>query len=430
MPSTPRSSLPQDQLRASGAPGPPDPYDTVSARPTRRVVGVVLLVLALVLTGVTLYRSAAPGSTTVAFSRNEVLASLWQKYAQAYIEPGSGRVLDRQQNDLTTSEGQSYAMLRAVWQDDRETFDRVWTFTRDVLDRPDDHLFAWKFGQRPDGSYGVLEEQGGQNTASDADTDIALALVMAYGRWQESSYLKQAQPIISDIWVKEVVQVQGRPVLAGNDLERKSQQVIVNPSYFAPYAYRIFARVDTAHDWPALVTSSYDLIERSLDAPLDRGRSIGLPPNWLRIDRLTGEFLPLSGGLNSDFGYDALRLPWRLALDHEWNDEPRAQKALERMSFLGEQWRNGSRLAATYAHDGSNPAGYESPALYGGALGYFAVVDPAQEAALYDSKLASLYDPDTQSWRTPLSYYDDNWAWFGMALRLDALPDLAEGVTA
>lgn len=394
----------------------------------RRALGAVLLVVALIVTGVTVYHNASPAGRTATFSRSEVLAALWEKYTQAYIEPGSGRVLDRQQNDLTTSEGQSYAMLRAVWQDDRATFDRVWAFTQDALDRPGDHLFAWKFGQRADGSYGVLSDQGGQNTASDADSDIALALTMAYGRWQDSTYLQQAKPIISDIWTKEVVQVQGKPVLAGNDLERTSQQVVVNPSYFSPYAYRVFARVDTGHDWDALVTSSYDIIERSLDAPLDRGTTAGLPPNWLRIDRRTGEFLPLVGGLTSDFGYDALRLPWRLALDHQWNDEPRARAVLSRMSFLGDQWRDTHRLAATYAHDGSSAAGYESPALYGGALGYFDVVNAKQEKALYDDKLGSMYNPDTQSWRTPLSYYDDNWAWFGMALHLDALPDLAEGV--
>ena len=390
----------------------------------------MLLVVAFVVTAVTVYHNVPPARQSVPFSRSEVLAGLWQKYTDSYIEPGSGRVLDRQQNDLTTSEGQSYAMLRAVWQDDRATFDRVWAFTQEALSRPDDDLFAWKFGQRPDGSTGVLVDEGGQNTASDADTDIALALVMAYGRWQESSYLEQAEPIISDIWTEQVVQIQGEPVLVANQLEQSSQQVIVNPSYFAPYAYRIFAEIDAEHDWDALVTSSYDLIERSLDAPLNRDESAGLPPNWLRIDRRTGEFLPYDGPLNSDYGYDALRVPWRLALDHEWNDEPRAEQVLARMDFLGEQWRDEDRIAATYAHDGSSPAGYESPAMYGAAIGYFSVVDPEQAQALYDSKLLPLYDPDTQAWRTPLSYYDDNWAWFGMALHLGALPNLAEGIEA
>lgn len=393
-----------------------------------RSLAALLVTAGLVLAGATAYRSLAPGRTSVPFSNNEMLAGLWHGYVQTYIEPGSGRVMDRQHGDLTTSEGQSYAMLRAVWQDDRATFDRVWGFTQQALDRPGDHLFAWKFGQRPDGSYGVLSDQGGQNTASDADSDIAVALVMAYGRWQQSSYLQQAKAIISDIWTQEVVQVAGRPVLVSNNLERSSSQVIVNPSYFAPYAYRIFARVDTGHDWQALVGSSYDLIDRSLSAPLDRSASAGLAPDWLRIDRSTGAFVTLPAGLTSDYGYDALRLPWRLALDYQWNHEDRAKTTLGRMRFLGAQWQDTGRLAATYAHDGSSPAGYESPALYGGSIGYFTVTDQAQLSAVYDRKLTALYNPDTFGWRTALSYYDDNWAWFGIALHQGALTDLAKDV--
>lgn len=394
----------------------------------RQILGGLLVAAAVATAGGTAYHNDLSRPTPLAFSNNEMLSGLWQKYVRTYIEPGNGRVIDRQQNDLTTSEGQGYAMLRAVWQDDQPTFDRVWAFTRSALKRPDDHLFAWKFGQRSDGSYGVLTDRGGQNTASDADTDIALSLVMAYGRWQKPAYLEQAKPVISDIWTKEVVQVDGQPVLAADDLEKASTEVVVNPSYLAPYAYRAFARVDTAHDWTALVQSSYDLIDRVLEAPLDRATSAALPPNWVRLDTHSGDFLPLAGALTTDFGYDALRLAWRLALDDRWNREPRAARTLQRLDLLRTQWRSTGKLAATYAHDGGSPAGYESAAMYGGSMGFFSVVDRQDEGRVYATKLAALYNPDTQSWRTTLSYYDDNWAWFGMAMHQGALPDLTDGV--
>ncbi len=412
-------------------PGPAAEPDLSAARARRRwlrPLGALLVVLALVLAGVTAFRSNPERQTASPFSDRQLLGAVWQKYTEAYIEPGSGRVLDRQSGDITTSEGQSYAMLRAVWQDDRTTFDKVWGFTRTALNRSSDSLLAWKYGQRPDGTYGVLTDQGGGNTASDADSDIALALVMAYGRWQQSSYLQQAQPIIADIWRQEVVTVAGTPVMTADNQEKAAAQVMVNPSYLSPYAYRVFARVDTGHDWNALVGSSYDLIQRAVEGPLDRGDTVGLPPNWLKLDRRTGDIVPLPADLSTDFGYDALRLPFRLALDATWNDEPRAVKALQGMSFLKDQWRKDGKLAATYAHDGTGAAGYESPAMYGGALGYFAVADQQDRNAVYATKLAALYDPDTQAWRTPLGYYDDNWAWFGMALYQGALTDLTRGV--
>jgi len=101
-------------------------------------------------------------------------------------------------------------------------------------DRPTDHLFAWKWSQRPDGSNVVLTDQGGQNTARDADSFIALALVRAYGRWQQSSYLQQAQPIIADIWRPEVVTVAGTSVITADNQEKTAAQVMVNPSYLSP----------------------------------------------------------------------------------------------------------------------------------------------------------------------------------------------------
>ena len=130
VPSTPRSSAPQDEL--VHVPDPPGPDRQRPPRPARRLLGAFLLVTAFVVSAVAVYNQVSPARTTVPFSRSEVLAGLWQKYVQAYVEPGSGRVLDHQQGDLTTSEGQSYAMLRAVWQDDRPTFDKVWQFTRDL----------------------------------------------------------------------------------------------------------------------------------------------------------------------------------------------------------------------------------------------------------------------------------------------------------
>ena len=160
---------------------------------------------------------------TMVFSPDTMLTSLWERYKLEYIESTSGRTLDKQRDNITTSEGESYTMLRAVWQDDRATFDRSWEFTRNNLGRKDDHLFSWKFGARADGSYGVLSTDGGMNAASDADSDIALSLLFAYGRWQHKEYLADALPIISDIWDKEVVIIGGKPYLAANDVENEIQ---------------------------------------------------------------------------------------------------------------------------------------------------------------------------------------------------------------
>ena len=114
-----------------------------------------------------------------------------------------------------------------------------------------------------------------------------------------------------------------------------------------------------------------------------------------------------------------------MALDYQWYNDPRDKATLTRFSFLGDQWKNNIAIKAVYSHDGNTVGDYETPAAYGTAIGYFKVVDPSTAKAIYKLKLEPLYSPDRQQWKTSLSYYDDNWAWFGIALSQNALPNLA-----
>ena len=400
-------------------------------RLTPAVVVAVVLALVLGVLGTVRYADdvaravrAVAADEPRAVNDRTVLDNLWRVYKETYLEEGTGRTVDRQTDDITTSEGESYTMLRAVWSDDLQTFTESWQWTKDNLLR-DDGLLSWRFGERPDGSYGVQTEVGGDNAASDADVDVALALLMAYSRWKQESFLYDALPLIHAIWDQEVVGVAGRPVLVANDLERDDdERVLVNPSYFAPYAYRVFARVDPAHDWSALVDNSYAVLEQLDAQPLDADRSAGLPPDWVYMDRETGEFSAVSDQLTTRFSYDALRLPWRLALDARWHGEDRARALLERQSALATRWREDGRLVAAYDRDGTPAADYEAPALYGGAMGFFTVVEPGLAEEVYAEELLPVYDADTGNLAEQLGYYDSNWVWFGMALHLDALPDL------
>ncbi len=394
-----------------------------------RIIGITVLVAGLGLMVYAMVSSSEKADETKVFAQSTMLSGLWNAYKLEYWEDETGRTLDKQQNSITTSEGQSYTMLRAVWQSDKETFDSAWAWTQEQLQR-EDKLFSWKWGQLADGSYGLLTDQGGQNTASDADSDIALALVMAASRWQQSSYLDQAKEIITAMWDEEVITVQGVPYLASNNLEKDSaQDAVMNPSYLSPYAFRIFAEVDKEHDWMALVDSSYELINKAMDSNLDTGTTAQLVPDWVLLNKETGEIRAPDGqasNLTTRFSYDAMRTTWRLALDYEWNNEPRAKETLEKMSLLSELWENNQTIYATYSHSGEQLTTDEPSEVYGTSIGYFMVADEALADEVYKAKLESLYDPNDNKWSVPMSYYSDNWTWFGMALYEDKLPNLAE----
>lgn len=362
--------------------------------------------------------------TPVVFSDNRMLLELWSKYKQTILEKDTLRALDKSQDNITTSEGQSYTMMRAVWMDDQETFDKAWQWTKDNMQR-EDKLISWRFGKLADGSYGIQTDRGGQNIATDGDVDIAYSLIMAANRWKQDKYLYDAKPMIEAIWDKAVVNVNGQPVLVSNDIERLNQQsVLVNPSYFSPYAYRVFAKVDPAHNWNGVVESSYSVLFAAADSTLGTDKSAGLTPNWVRMDRTTGQ-LSRDQSLDANYGYDAFRTPWRLTLDYRYNKDVRAKQLLQKSSVLSKDWQERGRLASVYGHDGRVVTDDSVPASYGASLGYFILEKPEQAKEIYERKLLVNYDPDTQGWKYELSYYDDNWAWFGMALYLEQLPNIA-----
>lgn len=390
-----------------------------------RIFGGFLIVIAVVIFATVFYKNSHKLHEPIVYSPTFMLNALWQSYQKNYIDAQTGRTVDRQRDNVTTSEGESYTLLRAVWADDKPAFDKSWQWTKANLQRPQDNLFSWLYGQKTDGSYGILTDQGGQNTATDADTDIALSLVFASNRWHDSSYIDEAKKIIPSIWKQEVVMASGTPIVTADDIEKNApSRIVINPSYFAPYAYKIFAQLDPQDPWQQVVDSSYNLLTQSMQQPLDKDKSAILPPNWVLLDKTTGKLLPPTATTTTtDYGFDALRTPFRLALDYQWNGDGRAKTLLEQMSFLGTQWQNSNTLFSTYSHDGQPTSATEAPAMYGGSLGYFIVADPSQAQNVYTQKLQSLYSADNQNWGQQLSYYDDNWAWFGIALYNNKLPN-------
>lgn len=398
-----------------------------------RLIAVIVVVAGIGLAGYAAFRSSDKADEKQVFADRTMLAGLWNSYKNEYWEASTGRTIDKQQNDITTSEGQSYTMLRAVWQGDKDTFDKAWDWTQGHIQRQD-KLFSWRWGKKSDGTYGILTDQSGQNTASDADSDIAVALLMAASRWQQQSYLDDAKGVVSSMWNNEVAIVAGKPYFVANDIEKLSQKsfVIVNPSYVSPYAYRLFAAIDktAGHDWSGLVGASYDMLDTAMTSNLNVSKSADLVPDWINVARADGTISAPTAeqtGYTTNYGFEAFRTPWRLALDYQWNKEPRAKELLSKMSFLSDEWKAGQTLSPVYSHDGVRQADYESSAAYGGDIGYFMIIDPTDARAVYDSKLKHLYDPNKNTWTEDISYYNDNWAWFGMALYTGALDNLAGG---
>jgi endoglucanase len=374
----------------------------------------------------------------------QVLTTSWRSYCRHFIK-SDGQVVIPEEGGGTISEAQAYALLRAVWAKDAAVFNRVYSFTYEKLSRGRTHgdrLLAWRWGRLPDGSWGVLDA----NSATDGDLDYALALILAHRLgWRAPpnlpDYREEARRVQADILAKEVVALPGGDVLLtpGNWHELKPPY-LVNPSYFSPAAYRLFAsasgpsaeRVGAVREpplqpeaevtnnrarWSRLHQSTYKLLGQ-LSQGLEGQPGVGLFPDWCRVDA-AGRLSP-APGKDTRFGWEAVRLPYRLALDGLWFKEPRAAQLLadKFLPFFKSQWQAHGRLLAVYNFDGSQAVDYESPVLYAGVLAGALAAGDRQFAHQMALKILSFYHEDGGQayFEAPDHYYANNWAWLGLAL--------------
>ncbi|MDB5082679.1 MAG: glycosyl hydrolase [Chloroflexi bacterium] len=379
-------------------------------------------------------RAATPAAVAISSSQKlqieSQLAATWASYKQRFIEP-SGRVIDPTADNITTSEGQSYALLRAVWMNDRATFDKVLEWTQTNL-QPDgsNKLFAYKWGRAADNSWKVLDA----SSASDADCDIALALVFASRRWNDLKYWKLALEVLTAVWDREVVEILGVPYLTAGDWAASKATVSLNPSYLAPYTMRIFAAIDPYHNWPGVVDSSYRVIQGCSETALAGTQAVKLPANWCGINRTTGQLTVAQDypRLDTNYGYDAFRTMWRVALDYRWFGDSRALDYLNWSDTLRLKWKQDGKLAAIYDYSGKPVQAQEDLAVYGGNLANFLFTEPSLASDMVNSKLLAAFNKagaadsgNLAGWGDPENYYSQNWVWFGLAFYADALPNLA-----
>ena len=226
------------------------------------------------------------------------MQAAWDTYKTRHIVAASPglRVQRPSDNNDTVSEGMAYGMLFAVFMNDKATFDGLWQHAQ--ARRNSKGLLRWHYD-----ANGTPIGSGADNAATDADEDAAFALIMADKQWG-GSYLAAANTHLTSMMNNMVA---GDNTLRPDDVNSGD----VNPSYFAPAYYRVFAQASGNSRWMQVLDRSYTLLE------LCAHDTTGLVPDWCT----TGG----SAARNSRYGYDAARTPWRIAQDACWYNEARAK---------------------------------------------------------------------------------------------------------
>lgn len=282
----------------------------------------------------------------------EVLQSSYQKWKSMYVtSSGAGghlRVVRPQNNNDTVSEGIAYGMLLSAYMNDQSTFDGLWRYAKSHLDP--NGLMHWRI----DANNNTI----GFNAATDADEDMAIALIVAAKRW--SGYQNEAKQLINKIMQYEVEP--GTYVLKPGDVWGGSS--VTNPSYFTPAYYKVFKAYTGDQRWDQVVNKQYEII-RNLNNKTG-AKVTGLLPDWT-----TASGDPASG-MGFDYTYDATRVPWRLAMDAAWYCDANATSQLTKLNafFKGigaANIKDGYRLDGTLIGSWHN-ASFVAPAASGAII--------------------------------------------------------------
>jgi endo-1,4-beta-D-glucanase Y len=264
------------------------------------------------------------------------------------------------------SEGIAYGMLLAVYMDDQPLFDGLWKYEQSFLD--DNGLMNWEIDATG------TQILGGGGAATDADEDMAFALVMADRQWGgtgslNDTYLNYGKTQIDKIWKHEILE--GKLVKPG---DHWGDWNTVNISYFAPAYYRVFAQVTGNAGWNNVITTCYDTMDNALN-DANGNKTNGLVPAWC-----TSRGVPNNG---ANYQYDSCRTPFRIAQDYCYFGEPRAKAYVAKTSTFF------SQIGAYAIVDGYALNGTPQPARSGQSAAF---VGPAGVGAMSDAAYQSFVD--------------------------------------
>lgn len=220
----------------------------------------------------------------------------WQHFKKRFIVDNE-RVVDPYMGNYTHSEGQAYAMLIALKNDDRELFDNIVSWTNKHLGKG---LKSWRY---KDGKVTDI------NNATDADIIITWSLFKAYEQWKNDKYRHMANEnlsIIEGSLIKKNILI---PWVGAKD---NRGNTIVNLSYYVFPALKEFEKYSTQPlKWRFVYEQGISMLKDSLRPKHN------LPPDWLVIndDGVIGSYLEKP----DIFGSDAIRIALYLKMAKDPN---------------------------------------------------------------------------------------------------------------
>ena len=324
------------------------------------------------------------------------LQNLYNTWKNRYVvtaSPGQRVISPEPINGVTNrtvSEGIGYGMLLAVYFADQTLFDNLWAFKVARSSGKTTQLMPW-----------VIENDGitivDPNSASDADFDIAFALLMAHYQWGSGGTYNYQSLALTEIQRCRQYDINTgtnsvRPGDAWNDWGY--------PSYYFPAFFRVFGQ----YEGGSYQTTWNNVVNRCLqNINTNRNTSSGLVGEICNVDTGARRYdNPCSGGCDGTlYKYNSCRVPWRYATDWLWHGNTTDSSGNE-VNLLASFWngrapadvRDGYRINDNSVQGSVNNACFVGPA--GCSLQY---------SNTYQSRLTDYYTR-TLSFDVNESYYN------------------------
>lgn len=324
---------------------------------------------------------------------NNALAE-YENWKKKYYVLCSDTIARIDYNGNTVSEGIGYGMLVMAYMGKSEEFMNLWRYYKARMDGLG--LMNWQY-------KGCNTTYLSSGAATDADLDVAMALLVAQNQWPDQVQLtKDFEKLVKNVQNYEFATYQGITYQRKGDTD--GNYLCMNPSYFAPGYYRAFALyyankgdATTSNFWTKAANDTYYTLKRNAHP------KTGLVAAWSTIN---GDVVSSTcsndasgGGTPSDYQFDACRTPWRIAVDYLWWGDVNAKMFLSKLvnfvnspqTDLGGWYGAGgiNAVVSGYRSNGKKFGAFSSAPFTGGfaLAGMSANQSTADEFLLHFSKM-------------------------------------------
>jgi hypothetical protein len=281
------------------------------------------------------------------YNNQDIINAYDKWYADCVTSYGAGGYLRLQRPndsglaiDSTVSEGIGYAMVIAVYMNDQNLFNNIWQYEQ--LHVNANGLMNWYID-----ASGATD---GNNGATDADEDMAWALLMAAKQWPGQSV---AGTTYQNLAIAQINRIYNTETAGGQTIVAGDSFGDINPSYFDPAYYREFEKATGQTGWTTVAANCYTVINDNLSQGYGNATN-GLDSAWCTN---AGVSINGVGSAYTNYQYDACRTPFRIAEDYVWFGTTAAQ------TYLGLTSAFFSTIGATNIVDGYQLNGTPNPQL-------------------------------------------------------------------